>query len=155
MVLLYFNLPFMNHRLFMALLTGLLAVGCATQKSFTTQDRETITTLMQASAQDWNSGKLDDFMRLYDTAATFMMARGPVGLTGMRENYQKGFFNGDQPKQQLRYEDLVVRPLGADHALLTGKFVLSGNGLPEKRGIYSLVFVKRASGWKILHDHSS
>jgi ketosteroid isomerase-like protein len=145
----------MKNWLFFALLTGLLTVGCAIQKTFTTQDQETIVRLMHASAQDWNNGKLDDFMRLYDTAATFMMTKGPVGLAGMRENYQKGFFNGDQPKQQLRFEDLVVRPLGADHALLTGKFVLSGNGLPEKRGIYSLVFVKRASGWKILHDHSS
>src|SRR5688572_1920902 len=145
----------MKHWFYCALLTGLLAAGCATTKTITTQDRESIIGLMQASAADWNSGKLDEFMSLYDTASTFMMARGPVGLSGMRENYQKGFFNGDQPKQQLRFEDLEIRPLGSDHALLTGKFVLSGNNLPEKRGIYTLVFVKRASGWKILHDHSS
>jgi ketosteroid isomerase-like protein len=146
---------YMKYVFFFALLMGLLTSSCATKKTLTNQDRETITALMHASAQDWNSGKLDQFMSLYDTAATFMMTKGPVGLEGMRENYQKGFFNGDQPKQQLRFEDLVVRPLGGDHALLTGKFVLSGNNLPEKRGIYSLVFVKRASGWKILHDHSS
>ena len=145
----------MKYLFFLTLTIGLLAGGCTTQKTLTNQDSDTITSLMHASAQDWNSGKLDDFMRLYDTASTFMMSKGPVGLSGMRENYQKGFFNGDQPKQQLRFEDLEIRLLGADHALLTGKFVLSGNNLPEKRGIYTLVFVKRSSGWKILHDHSS
>jgi hypothetical protein len=50
---------------------------------------------------------------------------------------------------------MVVRPLGNGHALLTGKFILSGNGLKELRGIYTLVFVLRGNGWKVLHDHSS
>ncbi|ANE51685.1 YybH family protein [Flavisolibacter tropicus] len=114
-----------------------------------------IVTVMNQSAQDWNAGNLDAFMAVYDTASTFMLSKGPVGIKGMRENYQKGFFNGDKPKQNLRYEDMVVRPLGNEHALLTGKFVLSGNGLPERRGIYTLIFVRRGNVWKILHDHSS
>jgi ketosteroid isomerase-like protein len=94
-------------------------------------------------------------MSLYDSNATFMMSTGPVGIAGMKENYQKGFFNGKMPKQNLRYEEMVVRPLGKDYALLTGKFVLYGNNLKERSGRYSLVFVKRKSGWRILHDHSS
>ena len=114
-----------------------------------------ILALMNQSSQDWNAGNLDAFMALYDTASTFMVSKGPIGLEGMRENYQKVFFIGNKPKQHLRYEDMVVRPLGNDHALLTGKFVLSGNGLPEKRGIYTLIFVRRGNTWKMLHDHSS
>jgi ketosteroid isomerase-like protein len=114
-----------------------------------------ITRLMTQSAADWNNANLDGFMSLYDTAATFMFPSGPVGLEKMRSNYERSYFKEGKPKQQLRFEDLQVRSLGADHALLTGKFVLYGNNLPEQKGIYSLVFVKRASGWKILHDHSS
>ena len=110
---------------------------------------------MEQSARDWNGGRLDRYMTLYDSAATFMFSTGPVGLEGIRDNYQKVFFDGTQPKQQLKYEDLVIRPLGEDYALLTGKFVLSGNGLKERRGIYTLVFVRRVNGWKVLHDHSS
>ena len=120
-----------------------------------TKDREAIIASMNQSALDWNAGKLDAFMSLYDTAATFMMANGPVGITGMKDNYQKGFFNGDKPKQNLRYEELVVRPLGNNYALLTGKFILYGNDLKDRTGRYSLVFVRRKEGWKILHDHSS
>jgi ketosteroid isomerase-like protein len=50
---------------------------------------------------------------------------------------------------------MEVRPLGNDHALLTGRFVLYGNDLPDRKGIYTLVFVRRGKDWKILHDHSS
>lgn len=115
----------------------------------------TVTSLMNVSAEDWNRGDLDKFMSIYDTAATFMTSRGPIGVAATRENYQRVFFKEGKPIQNLRFEDMVVRPLGNDHALLTGKFVLYGNGLPEKSGVYSLVFVRRASGWKMLHDHSS
>ena len=129
----------------------------ATKESATdiTKDREAIIASMNQSALDWNAGKLDAFMSLYDTASTFMMANGPVGITGMKDNYQKGFFNGDKPKQNLRYEELVVRSLGSNYALLTGKFILYGNDLKDRTGRYSLVFVRRKEGWKILHDHSS
>jgi|SRR5215203_602722 len=119
------------------------------------KNAKSIIDLMNQSAKDWNEGNLDAFMALYDTASTFMLPNGPVGIAGMKENYQKGFFNGKMPKQNLRYEEMVVRPLGKDYALLTGKFVLYGNDLKEKTGRYSLIFVQRKNGWKILHDHSS
>lgn len=133
----------------------LLMSGCNTLKQNTSSGIAEIRAAMEQSARDWNGGRLDQYMTLYDSAATFMFSTGPVGLEGIRDNYQKVFFNGKQPKQQLKYEDLVIRPLGKDYALLTGKFVLSGNGLKERRGIYTLVFVRRANGWKVLHDHSS
>jgi len=138
------------------LLLPVLVWSCATIKKESNESyTNEIVALMNQSSQDWNAGNLDAFMALYDTASTFMLSKGPVGLKGMRENYQKVFFNGDKPKQNLRYEDMEVRPLGKDHALLTGKFVLYGNGLPEKRGIYTLIFVRRGNTWKMLHDHSS
>lgn len=139
-----------------ALLAGFaFFISCTTVKPNAAQATADILAVMEQSAKDWNAGSLDRYMTLYDGTATFMFNSGPVGLQGIRENYQKVFFDGDQPKQQLRYEAMEVRPLGDEHALLTGKFVLSGNGLKERRGIYTLVFVRRASGWKVLHDHSS
>lgn len=133
----------------------ILLYSCNTAKHAGTGPANEIIRVMDKGAADWNKADLDGFMSAYDTAATFMFSTGPVGLGRMRQNYEKGFFKDGKPLQQLRYEDLVVRPLGKDYALLTGKFVLYGNNLPDRKGIYSLVFVRRASGWKILHDHSS
>ncbi len=139
---------------YLLLIISFIAISCSNNKEIT-KVPTSIIDLMNHSAKDWNEGNLDAFMALYDTASTFMLPNGPVGIAGMKENYQKSFFNGKMPKQNLRYEEMVVRPLGKDYALLTGKFVLFGNELKEKSGRYSLVFVHRKNGWKILHDHSN
>lgn len=134
----------------------ILLTSCASSKTSVPSDpTEPLTALMNISAEDWNRGDLDKFMSIYDAEATFMTGKGPVGIVATRENYQKAFFKGDKPIQNLRFEEMVVRPLGNDHALLTGKFVLYGNGMADRTGRYTLVFVKRSSGWKMLHDHSS
>ena len=132
----------------------LFIVGACSTTKEAGETQRSIIDLMNQSAKDWNEGNLDAFMALYDTASTFMLPNGPVGISGMKENYQKSFFNGKMPRQNLRYEEMVVRPLGKHYALLTGKFVLYGNNLKERNGRYSLVFVQRKNGWKILHDHS-
>jgi hypothetical protein len=83
-----------------------------------------------------------------------MMAKGPVGIDSIRTLYVRKYFNGNMPKQNLRYSDMRVRFLGSDYVLLTGAFTLYGNNLPERSGRYSLVLVHTKKGWKILHDHS-
>jgi ketosteroid isomerase-like protein len=113
-----------------------------------------IISAMDSSANEWNRGHLGAFMNIYDPSATMMMAKGPVGLDAIRSLYETKYFNGNMPKQNLRYSDMEARLLGNDYALLTGKFTLYGNNLPERSGIYSLVLIHTKNGWKILHDHS-
>jgi ketosteroid isomerase-like protein len=114
-----------------------------------------ITGAMDNSALEWNKGHLDAFMTMYDPSATMMMPTGTVGLDAIRSLYEKKYFNGAMPKQNLRYSDMKVRFLGNDYVLLTGAFTLYGNNLPERSGRYSLLMVHTGNGWKILHDHSS
>ena len=144
-------------RIFLLLIISVVAISsCSTARNqSSTNPGPELINLMQQSAKDWNNADLEAFRSLYDTAATFMFSTGPVGLARMRENYEKGFFKDGKPLQQLRFADLEIRSLGDNHAMLTGKFVLSGNNLAEKKGVYTLVFVRRSTGWKILHDHSS
>jgi ketosteroid isomerase-like protein len=109
---------------------------------------------MKNSENDWNKGNLDSFMKMYTDSSTMMYPTGPVGLSTIRNLYQTKYFNGRMPKQNLHYSDMKVTMLGEKYALLTGKFTLSGNNLPERSGVYSLVMVYTKDGWKILHDHS-
>ena len=113
-----------------------------------------ITTSMNNSALEWNKGNLQPLMDLYDASATMSMPAGLVGLDGIRAVYEKYYFVGKMPKQNLRYTDMKVRFLGKSYALLTGGFTLYGNNLPERSGRYSLVMVRKGKIWKILHDHS-
>jgi ketosteroid isomerase-like protein len=114
-----------------------------------------ITDAMNKAADEWNKGQLDAFMSLYDPSATMMMPTGPVGMGGIKDLYQTKYFKDGMPKQNLKYNDMHVRMLGNDFALLTGGFTLYGNNLPERSGRYSLVLQHTKDGWKILHDHSS
>ena len=109
---------------------------------------------MNSSAIDWNKGDLDSFMKMYTESSTMMMPTGPVGVSAIRELYEKKYFNGKMPGQNLFYDEMKVTMLGENYALLTGKFTLSGNNLPERSGRYSLVMIYTKDGWKILHDHS-
>ena len=109
---------------------------------------------MKNSANDWNKGDLDSFMKMYTDASTMMMPTGPAGLSTIRDLYQKKYFDGKMPKQNLHYDEMKVTLLGTNYALLTGKFTLTGGNLPERSGRYSLVMIYTNDGWKILHDHS-
>ncbi|MGZ3763798.1 MAG: YybH family protein [Mucilaginibacter sp.] len=133
-----------------------LSTQVKAQQSADTHSKESaIIAAMKNSENDWNKGDLGNFMKMYIDSSTMMMPTGPAGLTTIRELYEKKYFNGKMPKQNLRYDELKVTLLGANYALLTGKFTLYGNNIPERTGRYSLVMVYTADGWKILHDHSS
>ena len=65
-----------------------------------------------------------------------MTHEGPIGRDAMRKHYEQAFFgpNGGKPRP-LRFERITVRPLGDDHALMTGRFVLGGDGKPDQSGL--------------------
>ncbi|MBK5297786.1 MAG: nuclear transport factor 2 family protein [Vicinamibacteria bacterium] len=110
---------------------------------------------LQATAQMWNRGDVDGFMAPYAGSATYMTPAGLIGVDAMRARYLAKYFTGATPDQQLRFDELDVRTLGADHALMTGRYVLAGGGKPDQAGRFSLVWMRTPAGWRILHDHSS
>lgn len=132
------------------LLTLSLTINAQTK----TAEKQIIESMNQA-AEQWNKGDLDGYMSLYDTAATMMMPSGRQKINGVRQLYEKYYFEDGKPKQQLSYDTYEFTPLGKDYALLTGRFVLKASEkLKERTGTFSLVFIRRGNTWKILHDHS-
>jgi beta-aspartyl-peptidase (threonine type) len=119
-------------------------------------DEQALIARLQATTADWNAGNLDAFIAPYAAQSTFMTREGPLGRDAMRAHYQKVFFGpaGEKPRP-LRFERFDVRPLGADHALMTGRFILGGDGKPDQSGWFTLVWIRTPEGWQILHDHSS
>jgi beta-aspartyl-peptidase (threonine type) len=111
--------------------------------------------VLQRSTEGWNAGDLDAFMAPYDESSTFMTAGGPIDRAATRERYAGGYFAGGRPAQRLTFDELDVRMLGADAALMTGRFVLRGGGKPDATGRFTLVWRRRPAGWKIVHDHTS
>jgi uncharacterized protein (TIGR02246 family) len=115
-----------------------------------------LSSALQASAEGWNRGDLDAYLGPYAQDVVFMGADGPVhGREAVRERFRRVYFPAGQPIQRLRVEPREVRPLSADHALQTGRWFLSGGDRPDREGWFTLLWERRAAGWRIVHDHSS
>lgn len=115
-----------------------------------------LTALMTESAAAWNRADLAGHVAMYTDDAAFMTGRGPVsGRDTIGDILARGFWQDGRPVQQLRFEELAVRPLGPDHALLTGRFVLTGGDRPEASGRFSTIWTRTPDGWRIVYDHSS
>jgi ketosteroid isomerase-like protein len=120
------------------------------------RDREQMLASMNASVDSWNRGDLKGHLAMYDESVTMMTKDGPRPTVAAIETaFRAKYFLGDKPKQSLRMEHLVIRSLSRDSALMTGRFVLSGGSDPELSGWYSVIWVRTASGWKVVHDHTS
>ena len=120
------------------------------------EDEARIRAMLAASAEAFNRGDLPGHLAIYDPAITFMTKNGPrPGIAPIEAAFREAYFRDGLPKQLLRFEQLAVRPLGADQAMATGRFVLAGGGEPDQTGWFTLVWLRTAAGWRAVHDHSS
>jgi len=144
------------------LLTGVLLLtftACQRQSERTPPETAADTTAaaatLLATTMAWDEGDLDAFLAPYDTASTFMTGQGPIGKADLTARYAAKYFAGGRPVQRLTYDSLRVRTLGNGHLLMTGRYLLSGSRQPDRAGWFTLIWRRTASGWTILHDHSS
>jgi ketosteroid isomerase-like protein len=144
------------------LCAGLLLSACATIGSgyegspLQGEDRAQMLASLQASAEAWNRGDLPSHLAIYDETVTTMTKTGPRPTVAAIESaFRSTYFSGDKPKQNLCMEGVAIRSLSRDTALMTGRFVLHGGGLAEQSGWFTLVWIRTAAGWKVVHDHTS
>jgi uncharacterized protein (TIGR02246 family) len=119
-------------------------------------DEAEIRRKLQSTADAWNRADLAGHVAPYADSAGFMTGRGPmIGRDKIESSLRRGFWKEGKPVQTLRYEHVNVRALGRDHALVTGRFVLTGGGRQDASGWFSLVWERGPNGWQEIHDHSS
>lgn len=119
------------------------------------KDEKAIRALLDVTAEGWNTGDLNKYLSAYTPQATEMLSTGPAGgVEAIEKTMKEGFWKTGKPLQVLRYENLVVRMIGKEGALVTGQYVLSGGGRPDRKGWFTTVWVKTKDGWRMIHDHS-
>lgn len=134
----------------LGLTLGLTAFGQRMSK-----DEKAIRETLDTTAAGWNKGDLNQYLSAYVREATEMLSTGPAGgVEAIEKTMKEGFWKTGRPLQELRYESVVVRMLGRKNALVTGQYVLSGGGRPDRKGWFTTVWTKTKSGWKMIHDHS-
>ncbi len=106
----------------------------------------------------WNRGDIVAFMHGYDDSpqTTFIGKTIQHGYQMILERYKRNY-GSREAMGELAFSDIDVRMLGPEHAVMTGHFHLTRTqaGGGEATGIFSLVFEKKAAGWKIVLDHTS
>jgi beta-aspartyl-peptidase (threonine type) len=105
----------------------------------------------------WNAKDLARFMKGYWESEQLSFYSGSSKTSGWKdtlERYRKKYQGEGKEMGRLSFEDLSVDLLGADHALVRGRFRLQVTG-NTVTGIFTLVFRKMPAGWRIIHDHTS
>jgi ketosteroid isomerase-like protein len=111
---------------------------------------------LTASAASWNAGDLKGHLSIYDDSVTVMTKTGPrPSVAAIEASFSAAYFKDGKPKQLLSFEQVSIRFLSSESALMTGRFELAGGGLPDQSGWFSLVWVHTAAGWRVVHDHTS
>jgi len=104
----------------------------------------------------WNHHDLEGFMAGYwnSPELTFSGSSGiSRGWDGVLARYKKNY--PDRAAMgELDFSGLEFRFLGADHALVLGRWHLKREK-GEVGGVFSLVWQRFPEGWRIIHDHTS
>jgi uncharacterized protein (TIGR02246 family) len=119
------------------------------------RDAAAIRATLDSTAAAWNRGDLNGYLAVYVDSAMEMGATGvETGRDKIEATMKAGFWRTGRPLQVLHYENVVVRPLSGDKALVTGRFVLTGAGRPDQTGVFSTLWLRTAAGWRMFYDHS-
>jgi uncharacterized protein (TIGR02246 family) len=120
-------------------------------------DEGAIRRVLDAQVTAWNRGDIDSFMQGYrnSDSTTFVSKSIRHGYANILERYRTAFSSKDK-MGELAFTDLEIKPLDANFAIATGHYHLTRSAAAggDAQGIFSLVFEKTSSGWKIILDHT-
>lgn len=132
------------------------AVASAPVSGPVTIEQAAILLAMADSAAGWNVGDLDRFMAVYADDATYVTARGLVrGKPAIAKRYRKSFATGGNTRGRLTFGDTSFRKIDPRHLLMWARWTLTAAGGKVETGMTTLLFERRAQGWRIISDHSS
>jgi len=125
---------------------------------FAAPPEESIRAVLSTQVEAWNRGDVEAFMTGYAQSEEILFVGKEVkrGYQGLLERYRR-----DYPDRaamgKLRFSDLEVRMLGAEHASVLGRYHLTRDdaGGGDARGVFTLLFEKTGGAWKIILDHTT
>src|SRR5215813_13278961 len=116
-----------------------------------------IRAVLDRQVEAWNRGDLEGFMEGYWRSPQLTFYSGGVETSGWDQTiqrYQQRYRSAGNEMGILEFLDLKIELLGPQAAFVRGKYRLKASG-KESSGLFTLTFKKFASGWIIIHDHTS
>lgn len=124
--------------------------------TFTAADDAAVRAVLAAQMDAWNRGDLDGFLDGYARTPDLVFTSGAKIRRGWQETHDTFLARYGEAKDTmgtLTFEVLGVQPVGADGAVVLGRWGLDGPNAGG--GIFSVVLERQAGAWKVIHDHTS
>lgn len=121
------------------------------------EEKAAVRRVLDAQVAAWNKGDLPGFMDGYWRSNDLTFFSGDKKLAGWQatlDRYRQRYQGEGKEMGKLSFEELSVELLGADHALVRGRFRLRLEK-DSPTGIFTLILRKLPAGWRIIHDHTS
>jgi len=144
----------MRPLLALLLLPGALWAGGGGEKA---DARKAIRGILDAQVAAWNKGDLEAFMAGYWKSEELSFFSGKTKTKGWQatlDRYRKRYQGEGREMGKLAFSELDVDLLGADNALVRGRWQLALKK-DNPGGLFTLVFRRLPGGWRIVHDHTS
>ena len=133
-----------------------ISSGCQSAPSDPSADRAAIRDVLDAQVAAWNRGDIEAFMDGYAQTDSLRFASGGSvyrGWDAALERYQTSY--PDRAAMgTLAFRELDIRSLDPQSALVFGRWQLT-RAADAPSGLFTLLFMRRADGWRIVHDHTS
>jgi ketosteroid isomerase-like protein len=141
---------------FAAILFAVIALFSVTALAAPGEAATEIRAVMAAQVSAWNRGDIDGFMAGYARSDRTEFVSGQKitrGWQTVRDRYRKKY-DSREKMGHLTFSQIEITPLGADAALVLGRWSLVRQS-DKPQGIFSLLFRRTSAGWRIVHDHTS
>jgi beta-aspartyl-peptidase (threonine type) len=141
-----------------ACLFGFAACASSKERESNT-DAVEIEAICRRQQDAWNRGDISSFMRagyLQSQQLTFFSG-GDVtrGYDTVLARYERRYKSEGAEMGRLTFSELETESLGADHAILRGRWALDFDAREDIGGLFTLVVRRTDEGWRIVHDHTS
>ena len=141
----------------LAVVSCLTVSACSPRRTFDEDDRRAVVEVLERQRDAWNRGDLDGYMEGYArTPALVFTSGGKIrrGWDEARAAYQQRYGQDRSGMGQLAFEIVDVQPVGADAAIVLGRWRLTDT--PQAGGgVFSVILERRPEGWRIVHDHTT
>ena len=137
-------------------IVAIAVAACAHGRVFEPTDRAAITNVLTTQVAAWNAGDLAAYMNGYAKLDNLVFTSGGNVRHGWQDafdHYKARYGNDRASMGKLEFSITSIDPVGADGAVVLGTWKLDGPSAGS--GVFTLVFERRAEGWRIIHDHTS
>ena len=136
---------------------ALVACAAAPPRAFTPADDTAVRAVLSTQATAWNRGDLAGYMAGYLHDPSLVFTSGSQVRRGWDETFAKyrdRYGTDPSTMGHLVFEILGVQALGADGAVVLGRWILTATPSAGS-GVFSVALARTAEGWKVVHDHTS